>query len=110
MSGGIAYVLDEDGGFASRCNAAMVELAPLDDEDESTVRALVEEHVRRTDSVKGKSVLAGLASGDRAQAPFVKVLPLEYKRVLELRRKANVANENNGAARTAATATPKAAG
>jgi glutamate synthase (NADPH/NADH) large chain len=79
MSGGIAYVLDEDGAFASRCNAAMVELAPLDDEDARTVRALVEEHVQRTESTKGRSVLA---AWDAGQVPFVKVLPLEYKRVL----------------------------
>ena len=82
MSGGIAYVLDEDGGFASRCNAAMVELGALDDEDESTVRALVAEHVKRTESVKGRAVLAAWGSG----APFVKVLPLEYKRVLAAKR------------------------
>ena len=82
MSGGIAYVLDEDGAFASRCNPAMVELAPLDDEDAQTVRTLVEEHVQRTESVKGRSILA---AWDAGRAPFVKVLPLEYKRVLAAR-------------------------
>jgi glutamate synthase (NADPH/NADH) large chain len=83
MSGGIAYVLDEDGAFASRCNAAMVELGALDEEDEATVRLLVEEHVRRTESVKGQRVLAALDAGT---APFVKVLPIEYERVLAAKR------------------------
>src|SRR6266852_3671884 len=45
MSGGIAYVLDEDGAFAERCNLAMVELEPLENDDVSIVRNLVQEHV-----------------------------------------------------------------
>src|SRR5213596_1514757 len=45
MSGGIAYVLDEDGQFASRCNTQLVELEGLDDEDVATVRELVEAHL-----------------------------------------------------------------
>ncbi len=103
MSGGIAYVLDEDGAFAARCNPAMVELAPLDGEDEEAVRALVAEHVRRTESVKGRSVLAALARGE---APFVKVLPIEYKRVLEARR---LATATPFAQAMSERATPKAA-
>jgi glutamate synthase (NADPH/NADH) large chain len=81
MSGGVAYVLDEDGAFASRCNTQMVELGPLDAEDEDAVRALVEEHARRTGSVKAARLLAAWNAGD-----FVKVLPTEYKRVLAERR------------------------
>ena len=82
MSGGIAYVLDEDGAFASRCNTAMVELAPLDADDDALVRALVEEHVRRTESAKGRRALAAW----EATAPLlVKVLPLDYKRALAAR-------------------------
>ncbi len=94
MSGGIAYVLDEDGAFASRCNPAMVELGPLDKEDLETVHALVEEHVRRTESVKGRSVLASWGRSERS--PFVKVLPLEYKRVLASRREAATAQKAAG--------------
>ena len=62
----------------------MVELSPLDAEDEAAVRALVEEHVKRTGSAKGKRVLE--AGGRGTGAPFVKVLPLEYKRVLAAKR------------------------
>jgi glutamate synthase (NADPH/NADH) large chain len=86
MSGGLAYVLDEDGAFASRCNAAMVELAPLEDEDLATVKGMVEEHVARTGSVKGRAVLASW--GSKKPPAFVKVLPLEYKRVLAARKEA----------------------
>ena len=46
MSGGIAYVLDADGGFAARCNHELVELEELDEGDAALVRGLVEEHLR----------------------------------------------------------------
>jgi glutamate synthase (NADPH/NADH) large chain len=83
MSGGVAYVLDEDGAFAGRCNLAMVELSPIDDEDEDEVRALVEEHAKRTSSEKAARLLA---DWDEARRRFVKVMPLEYKKVLAARR------------------------
>jgi glutamate synthase (NADPH/NADH) large chain len=83
MSGGLAYVLDEDGAFASRCNMAMVELATLDAEDDVLVRALLGEHIDHTGSAKARRVLT--AWGTKG-ATFVKVYPLEYKRVLEARR------------------------
>src|SRR5204863_803207 len=50
MSGGIAYVLDPDGTFHERCNAELVGVEEPSDEDLAEVRALVEEHLRRTDS------------------------------------------------------------
>jgi glutamate synthase (NADPH/NADH) large chain len=79
MSGGIAFVFDEDGGFAARVNSGMVELEPLAAGDAEQVRTLVDEHVRRTGSVKGRAVLdAWAASRDR----FVKVVPTDYKRAL----------------------------
>ena len=79
MSGGIAYVLDEDGAFAKRCNLGMVELSALGDEDDAAVRALVEEHAARTQSAKGRALISAWRD---ARPRFVKVLPLEYKRVL----------------------------
>jgi glutamate synthase domain-containing protein 3 len=85
MSGGVAYVLDEDGGFTNRCNKAMVELSPIDDQDESTVRGLVEAHVKRTASEKGKRLLD---EWEEARLRFVKVMPLEYKKVLEAKKPA----------------------
>ena len=77
MSGGIAYVLDEDGGFAARCNTQLVGLDPLEDDDEETVRALVAEHAERTGSPVAARVLA-----DWNPARFVKVMPHDYKRAL----------------------------
>ncbi|MGQ0547717.1 MAG: glutamate synthase-related protein, partial [Betaproteobacteria bacterium] len=81
MSGGFAYVLDLEGEFARRCNAAMVDLEPVlpDSEDDATVRRLIENHVRYTGSRRGKEVLEQWA-GYRTR--FVKVFPKEYRRAL----------------------------
>ena len=83
MSGGTAYVFDEENAFAARCNMGMVGIEPLDASDDDILRALVEEHVARTGSVKGKAVLARWAD---ASVQFKKVIPTEYKRVLEQQR------------------------
>ncbi|MDX6476155.1 MAG: glutamate synthase large chain, partial [Gaiellaceae bacterium] len=77
MSGGIAYVLDEDGGFAARCNTQLVGLEALADEDEETVRALLAEHLERTASPVARRVL-----DDWNATRFVKVMPHDYKRAL----------------------------
>jgi glutamate synthase domain-containing protein 2/glutamate synthase domain-containing protein 1/glutamate synthase domain-containing protein 3 len=77
MSGGIAYVLDEDGAFAGRCNKQLVGLEALDADDESIVINLIEEHGERT----GSPVAARLLT-DWNAARFVKVIPHDYKRAL----------------------------
>jgi glutamate synthase domain-containing protein 3 len=83
MSGGIAYVLDEHGDFERTANTSMVlleEVIAIEDRDQ--IRGLIERHVRYTDSVKGKRVL------ERFEAllpKFVKVIPIEYKQVIEQR-------------------------
>src|SRR4051812_5706833 len=79
MSGGIAYVLDEDGGFRARCNMELVGFDPLSDEDVAILRALVEEHLERTGSPVAARVLEGW---DDALGRFVKVMPHDYKRAL----------------------------
>jgi glutamate synthase (NADPH/NADH) large chain len=80
MSGGLAYVYDEDGGFAGRCNKAMIEIEPLGEGDEAEqVRHLVSEHVAHTRSAKGQRLLA---SWEQVRSKFVKVVPTEYKKVL----------------------------
>jgi glutamate synthase domain-containing protein 3 len=71
MSGGIAYVLDEDGTFAQRCNHDQVDLEALGPEDERVVRELVDEHRART----GSTVEVEFGA-------FVKVMPHEYRRAL----------------------------
>ncbi len=79
MSGGIAYVLDEDGGFAGRCNMELVGFDPLEADDVDAIRALVEEHLERTGSPVAARVLAGW---DEVLPRFVKVMPHDYKRAL----------------------------
>jgi glutamate synthase (ferredoxin) len=80
MSGGIAYVYDEKGDFASRCNQQMVELDRLGDEEEiEEVRDMIHSHAELTGSTVAKSVLANWSD---AQPKFVKVMPKDYKRIL----------------------------
>ena len=88
MSGGIAYVLDEEGSFAARCNMGMVDFDPLASADALELRALIEEHEQRTGSPVAARVL-GEWERLLAQRAFVKVMPRDYKRVLlELERAA----------------------
>jgi glutamate synthase domain-containing protein 3 len=80
MSGGLAFVLDEDGTLRSRVNPTMLDqLEELTDADAAEVRALVEEHRRRT----GSTIAARLLEDwDGARGRFVKVFPADFKRVL----------------------------
>lgn len=85
MSGGIAYVLDEAGDFYRRCNIEMVLLERLEDErDIQELRQMIERHVSYTGSVPGMRVLD---NWDVALRQFVKVIPKDYKRMLEQIRK-----------------------
>jgi glutamate synthase (NADPH/NADH) large chain/glutamate synthase (ferredoxin) len=96
MSGGVAYVYDEDGWFAKRCNTAMVSLekvlpaaeqeARVDraiwhrgQTDEAQLRKLLEEHHRWTGSRRARELLDNWA---QSREKFVKVFPNEYKRAL----------------------------
>jgi glutamate synthase (NADPH) large chain len=95
MSGGIAYVYDEDGQFASRCNTAMVSLGPVasaaeqqtagktrlhrDQTDEALLKKLLQDHNRWTGSRRARELLDNWAV---ARTKFVKVFPNEYKRAL----------------------------
>jgi len=81
MSGGVAYVLDEDGMFAKRCNMGMVGFDELDSADAIELRAMVQEHQQRTDSLLAARVLAEW-DALLARGAFVKVMPHDYKRVL----------------------------
>ncbi len=109
MSGGVAYVLDEDGSFGKRCNLSMVELEPVPEEeemmqrlhhhggdletkgridimgnlsrhDEERLMQLISNHHAYTGSAKAKAILDDW-QGYRAK--FVKVMPVEYKRALK---------------------------
>ncbi len=97
MSGGVAYVYDEDGQFARRCNTAMVALEPVLSAaeqraaghagawhnglaDEVQVKKLLEDHNRWTGSKRARELLD---TWDQARGRFVKVFPVEYKRALD---------------------------
>jgi glutamate synthase (NADPH/NADH) large chain len=114
MSGGIAYVLDEDGTFESRCNMAMVELEPMPEEEEAAERLyhhmhdleshgrvevltdlthydaerlhlLITRHARLAGSARAAEILADW----KKYCPmFRKVMPLEYRRALAEMEKA----------------------
>jgi glutamate synthase (NADPH/NADH) large chain len=108
MSGGIAYVLDEDGSFETRCNMSMVELEAVLEEEEllerryhrdgdlerpgfvdvmtdmtrfdaRRLRSLIENHARYTGSTRAAAILADWA---RYLPLFRKVMPVEFRRAL----------------------------
>jgi glutamate synthase (ferredoxin) len=81
MSGGIAYILDEVGDFPTRCNTSMVGLEQLEDPDEiAELHQLIQNHADYTGSKKAAKVLA---QWDQMLPKFVKVMPRDYKRVLQ---------------------------
>ena len=83
MSGGIAYVYDDDGSFPSLVNREMVDLEPLTSTDQDEVLALVEIHTNETGSAVGKRMLE---QWSQSIAQFVKVMPRDYRRVLEAQK------------------------
>jgi glutamate synthase domain-containing protein 3 len=99
MSGGVAYVYDEDGQFGKRCNTAMVALEKIrrreeqealsapatwhrGQTDEALLRKLIEDHHRWTGSLRARDILDHWAD---SLAKFVKVIPHEYQRALNER-------------------------
>ncbi|MCG3175739.1 MAG: Ferredoxin-dependent glutamate synthase 1 [Candidatus Omnitrophica bacterium] len=81
MSGGTAFVLDASGDFASRCNKQMVDLEKLDKPEEiAVVRGLIEKHFKYTGSARARQVLD---LWEEMAGKFVRVIPKDYKRVLE---------------------------
>ncbi len=85
MSGGVAYVWDVDNDFAAKCNQGMVDLDPVEDEDDiSELRELIEQHRELTGSAVADRVLDAWPD---VLSQFVKVMPTDYKRVLAERRR-----------------------
>ncbi len=80
MSGGVAYVYDPDSVFPDHLNTEMVELESLDGDDVEWLHGMIQAHVDNTDSTVGQRILADWAVQQRC---FVKVMPRDYKRVLE---------------------------
>ncbi len=94
MSGGVAYVYDEDGSFGSRCNTTMVSLGKVSSateqeadrahwhngqSDEACLKKLIEDHHKWTGSLRARHIMDHWAE---SRAKFVKVFPNEYKRAL----------------------------
>lgn len=81
MSGGIAYVLDESGDFDYFCNRGLVDLVPVEDKaDISELQEMIEHHLLFTNSALASKILT---HWDEFLPKFVKVIPFEYKKVLE---------------------------
>ncbi len=79
MSGGVAYVYDADGDFAGHCNMSMVELDPMEERDLGLVKDLIHRHYEYTESAVAWRILSGWKESARH---FVKVMPVEYRKVL----------------------------
>ncbi len=81
MSGGIAYVLNEDGDFDYFCNKGMVELSSVSNRDDETeLQAMISNHFNYTRSALAEKILV---DWDVYLPKFVKVIPFEYKKILE---------------------------
>ncbi len=81
MSGGIAYVLDEAGNFDYFCNKGLVDLTPVEDKaDVVELQSLINNHLLHTQSTLAAKVLT---NWEEYLPRFVKVIPFEYKKVLE---------------------------
>ena len=82
MSGGIAYVLDEENKLRFRTNHEMVDLEPLADTESEFVRGMIEKHFEYTNSPKARTLLE---DWEPAKDRFLRVIPREFRRVVELR-------------------------
>ncbi len=90
MSGGIAYVIDDDGLFARRCNRGMVELESLEeDEDIDLVRSMIARHAELTGSTRAAYLLSAWSS---TASRVIKVIPRDYKRILSAEARARSEN------------------
>jgi glutamate synthase (NADPH/NADH) large chain len=80
MSGGIAYVYDVQGSFSTVCNKEMVDLDPLDKDDISTLKLMIENHYLYTGSTSARFILDDFENQLKS---FIKVFPKDYKKVLQ---------------------------
>lgn len=84
MSGGLAYIYDPEGRFKSRVNMEMIDLDPLEEADLKQLKALVSRHAELTGSARARTILEDWATAAKA---FTKVMPRDYKAVLERRKR-----------------------
>jgi glutamate synthase domain-containing protein 3 len=91
MSGGIAYVFDPERRFDARCNLEMVDLELVADlEDVEELMGMIRRHLKFTKSPRARSILE---DWDACLPFFVKVFPMEYRRVLGMMSKEDEATE-----------------
>ena len=94
MSGGIAYVLDEDGVFSSLCNQEMADLEQVvEAEDIHVLRGLIQKHRHYTNSKNAERILANWSE---MLPKFVKVYPRDYRRVMDARKRAELEPMTSG--------------
>ena len=82
MSGGVAYIWDRDNAFEAKCNQELVLLEDVS-EDADELKKLIQNHLNYTNSTRAKEILD---SWDQVLSQFIKVMPIDYKRVLEERK------------------------
>jgi glutamate synthase domain-containing protein 3 len=93
MSGGIAYVLDENQLFDTRCNWEMVDLEPVaEKEDVNFLKNYIERHVKYTGSDYAAAILR---SWDEMLPKFVKVMPMDYKKALRKLKEQQMKNSDS---------------
>ena len=80
MSGGVAYVYDKNGDFETKCNKEMVSIEGIEDEDQNILNSMIQKHLEYTDSTVARNLLDNWAD---SIANFVKVMPNDYKRMLQ---------------------------
>ncbi len=92
MSGGVAYILDEKGLFADRCNREMVSLTQLihftDEEELELLKTMIERHAEYTGSRRAEEILSAWGQW---LPRFIRVMPNDYKRVLDAQRQMRAA-------------------
>jgi glutamate synthase (ferredoxin) len=91
MSGGVAYVYNEDGSIFNNCNRELVIIEEADNEDKKKIKLMLEEHFKYTASEKAKRLLGDFKTeADK----FIKIIPQEYKKIKLQADKTG--GENNG--------------
>ena len=80
MSGGMAYVYNEDGNFENKCNMELIILEELNNEDKEDLKQMLQNHYKYTNSQKAKNMLDNF---DIEINKFIKVIPKAYKEVIE---------------------------
>ena len=96
MSGGIAYIWDRNGDFVNNCNPGMVELEAVeDDEDINELKTLIENHMKYTGSIVAREVLDNWPD---VLKQFVKVMPVDYKRVMTEMKNQDAADKGKAVA------------